>query len=113
MTESKRIAAIKHYETFRSRPGMFTVETYDCVAAFISGIDLACDHELLVGFQEWVTVKMGKSPQAWVHQIKEHFDAMTDSEKGTFGESRTRFLFSRIDQFLKEREQSEASAAKV
>lgn len=55
------------FESVRKRTGMyFQQETYAVVAAFMLGYDVACEGGLLVGFREWLVVRLGTgSNLAW------------------------------------------------
>ena len=56
------------FENVRKRPSMYLgpVVTYEVVAAFVHGYDLACEGGLLAGFREWLVVRLGEgSNLAW------------------------------------------------
>lgn len=55
------------FEAIRTRTSMFLPEeTYTAVAAFILGYDLACEGGVLVGFREWLVVRLdGGSNVGW------------------------------------------------
>jgi hypothetical protein len=47
-------------EHMKKRPGMYVAKVdFDSVAAFIAGFNLATNGGLLVGFREWLIVKLG------------------------------------------------------
>lgn len=47
------------FDSVRQRPGMyFLEETYSTIAAFVQGYDMACSGGLLVGFREWLVVRL-------------------------------------------------------
>jgi hypothetical protein len=55
------------FEAIRTRTSMFLPEeTYVAVAALILGYDLACEGGVLVGFREWLVVRVdGGSNVGW------------------------------------------------
>jgi hypothetical protein len=102
-TKSQR--AREQFRVFAARPGMFLVEdTFDTVAAFVSGLDYASDHALLNGFDDWYQRKQGvRSPLIWSELIKEHFEHLADAEKSKFDSNNVRYLLVMIEQFIVER----------
>ena len=98
---SNSTTARAQFQVFAARPGMFVIDSYDDVAAFIAGMDYAHNHNLLDGFQEWIQQKLGtKSPLVWSEYIKHEFDRLPEAEKRAYGEDNKRFLFSQIGQFF-------------
>lgn len=55
------------FDRIRKQPGMYLQETtYAAAAAFVLGYDLACEGGALVGFREWLVLRLGKgSNLAW------------------------------------------------
>ncbi len=48
------------FEAMRARPGMYVRDVrYSVVAAFLLGYDAACEGGVLVGFREWLAVRLG------------------------------------------------------
>ena len=55
------------FQDVRSRTGRFLPEeTYSAVCAFVTGYDCACEGGALLGFQEWLVVRLGMGENlAW------------------------------------------------
>ena len=55
------------FENVRLRTGMYIVDaTYESVAAFVLGYDIACEGGVLVGFREWLIPRVGTgNNQGW------------------------------------------------
>jgi len=94
-------------EMVRRRPGMYlrSVE-FDVAVAFVEGFDAATNHGLLVGFREWLVLRLnGGDNLSWSELL-----LMIDpSERlGTpsaaTGEARVAFLFATLEEFVAERE---------
>ena len=50
----------------RKRPSIYiNPETYDTAVAFVDGYDAATRRGLLVGFHEWLIVKLNRGNQDW------------------------------------------------
>jgi len=47
------------FESFRKRVGMYVMENrYVAVASFVEGYDAACEGGVLVGFREWLIIRL-------------------------------------------------------
>jgi hypothetical protein len=57
----------KLFENVRKRPGMYFIEeSYDVAAAFVLGCDAGNDWGLLIGFREWLILRLdGFNNLAW------------------------------------------------
>ena len=57
----------KLFENVRKRTGMYVLrETYEAVAAFVLGYDAACEGGPLLGFREWLVLRLGSGANlAW------------------------------------------------
>jgi hypothetical protein len=102
--KSKSHRAREQFRAFAARPGMFLIDdTFDSVAAFVSGLDYANDHALLNGFDDWFQRKQGvRSPLIWSALIKEHFEHFADAEKRKFDRNSAQYLRVMIEQFIVE-----------
>jgi len=94
-------------ERVRKCPGMYLrCVQFDVAVAFVDGFDLATNGGLLVGFREWLIVRLNAGDNlAWseliltIDQSERAGDPSTATE-----EARVAFLFSTLDEFLTERE---------
>ena len=54
------------FENVRANPGMYIPNaTYEAVAAFVLGYDIACEGGVLVGFREWLIPRVGTPGTTW------------------------------------------------
>jgi hypothetical protein len=61
------------FEAIRARPGMYLPEeTYAAAASLVLGYDLACEGGLLVGFREWLVVRVDLGPNLTWHALVLH-----------------------------------------
>jgi hypothetical protein len=94
----------------RKRPGMYLYPvTYDIAAAFVDGYDTATQGGLLVGFREWLVVKLDeKSNLAWparVIDLMQRTTGMKELKSPDNHKAAIEFLFATLDQFLDERDE--------
>jgi hypothetical protein len=97
-------------EMVRRRPLMYlrSVE-FDVVVAFVDGFDTATNHGLLVGFREWLVLRLNDGNNlAWsdlLLMIDQSERAGTPS--AATEEARVAFLFATLEEFFAERERPE------
>jgi hypothetical protein len=95
-------------EMVRRYPGMYLRRVdFDGAVAFVHGFDVATNGGLLVGFREWLIVRLnGGNNLAWSELLLslDQSERAGDPSAAT-EEARVAFLFSTLDEFLTEREQ--------
>jgi hypothetical protein len=94
----------------RKRPGMYIrPATYDTAVAFVDGYDTATQGGLLVGFREWLVVKLdGGNNLIWsvlVSDLMHHTTGMKEFKSPDDHNAAIEFLFATLDQFLGERDE--------
>jgi hypothetical protein len=93
----------------RKRPSMYIrPATYDTAVAFVDGYDAATRRGFLVGFHEWLVVKLGEGNNlAWpalVSGLMQRGTAVKEL-KGQYDHNvAIEFLFATLEQFLDERD---------
>ncbi len=67
----------------RKRPGMYVYPvTYDTAVAFVDGYDAATQRGLLVGFREWLIVKLdGGSNLVWSALVRDRHAMFNSGER--------------------------------
>ena len=94
----------------RKRPGMYIrPATYDTAVAFVDGYDAAARRGLLVGFHEWLVVKLGGGNNlAWpalVSDLMQRTTAVKELKTPDDHKAAIEFLFATLEQFLDERDE--------
>jgi hypothetical protein len=94
----------------RKRPGMYLYPvTYDTAVAFVDGYDAAIRRGLLVGFREWLVVKLDReSNLIWsirVIDLMQRTTGMKELKSPDDHEAAIEFLFATLEQFLNERDE--------
>ena len=94
----------------RKRPGMYvSPATYDTAVAFVDGYDTATHGGLLVGFREWLVVKLGEGNNlvwsALVSDLMQCTTPMKELKSQDDHNAAIEFLFATLDQFLDERDE--------
>jgi len=94
----------------RKRPGMYlSPATYDTAVAFVDGYDTATQGGLLVGFREWLVVKLGEGNNlvwsALVSDLMQCTTGMKEIKSPDDHKAAIEFLFATLDQFLNERDE--------
>jgi hypothetical protein len=99
------------FANMRKCPGMYLpAVTYDTTVAFVNGYDTATQRGFLVGFREWLAVKLdGGSNLTWhalVINLLQRTTRMKELESQDDHKAAIEFLFATLDQFLDERDVS-------
>jgi hypothetical protein len=94
----------------RKRPGMYICPvTYDTAVAFVDGYDTATQRGLLVGFHEWLVVKVGEGNNltwsALVSDLMQRTTPLKELKNPDDHKAAIEFLFATLDQFLGERDE--------
>lgn len=103
----------KPFDVIRRTPSLVLHEaTYDAASAFVLGFDLARQNGLLVGFREWLVLRLGYGMNlAWPALVLRCcFDRSIGADPlRTKDEHRLAIesMFNLIDQFLTERERQD------
>ncbi|WNG26365.1 hypothetical protein F0U62_21800 [Cystobacter fuscus] len=94
-------------ENVRRRPGMYLRRVdFDVAVAFVHGFHVATNGGLLVGFREWLIVRLNDGNNLDWSELLSRIDQserVGDPSAAT-EEARVAFLFSTLDEFLAERE---------
>lgn len=76
--------------------------SFHACASYVAGYDAATEGGLLVGFHQWLVVKVGHSDNlAWYALVREVMGASANSPTDHAGE--VAFLLATLDEFLSER----------
>lgn len=94
----------------RKRPSMYiNPATYETAVAFVNGYDAAIRRGLLVGFHEWLVVKLDNGNNlAWpslVSDLIQRTNTVKELKSPDDHKAAIEFLFATLDQFLDERDE--------
>ena len=94
-------------EMVRRCPGMYLRRVdFDVAVAFVHGFNVATNGGLLVGFREWLIVRLNGGNNLDWSQLLLRIDPSerVGDPSASTEEARVAFLFSTLDEFLAERE---------
>lgn len=86
------------------RPGMYVADEsdYRSVVAFLSGFDLASEHEIFLEFSEWLMKRYNfRSAQVWGWAVESLYNKLKDeNDIAVRDKSPVDFLFANIEAFF-------------
>jgi len=93
-------------EMVRRHPGMYLRRVdFDVAVAFVQGFDAATSGGLLVGFREWLVLRLNDGHNlSWPELLlKIHQSEGSGTPSTSVEETRVSFLFSTLEEFVAER----------